>query len=162
MHCWHGVYLMSAADCQFLKDFEVAFPCCLWLSQIFSITVGNAKVGFTWSGLTVWYRCPQIHRPIPVAGAAANKVRPDLLLPYPNQGQYTLIGHNMNQADHLQILLFEIDHIHRFVVYMANIHKYSQQDNSHHQSSDPLKVCFKFISRSKKVKSRSEKIKSWP
>ena len=51
----------------------------------------------------------------------------------------------MNQADRHQIPLFEIDHIHKFVVYRASIHKYSQQGSIHHQSIDPLKVYFKFI-----------------
>ena len=60
------------------------------------------------------------------------------------QGQYTRTGHNMNQAGHRRIPLFEIDHIHKFVVYKASIHKYSQRDNIHHQSIVPLKVCFKF------------------
>ena len=61
------------------------------------------------------------------------------------RGQYTQTGHSMNQADRHQIPLFEIDHIHKFVVYRASIHKYSQQGSIHHQSIDPLKVYFKFI-----------------
>jgi len=60
------------------------------------------------------------------------------------RGQYTQTGRSMNQADHPQILLFEIGRIHRFVVYKVSIHKYSQLGNSHHPSIVPLKVCCKF------------------
>ena len=68
------------------------------------------------------------------------------------RGQYTQTGRSMNQADHPQILLFEIGRIHRFVVYKASIHKYSQLGNSHHQSIAPLKVCYKFIIKNSQMK----------
>ena len=67
------------------------------------------------------------------------------------RGQYTQTGRSMNQADHPQILLFEIGRIHRFVVYKASIHKYSQLGNSHHQSIAPLKVCCKFNIKKLKI-----------
>ena len=67
------------------------------------------------------------------------------------RGRYTQTGRSMNQADHPRILLFEIGRIHRFVVYKASIHKYSQLGNSHHQSIAPLKVCYKFNIKKLKI-----------